>query len=103
MTAANIQARRSMVEHSTRQHWTAADSGGDIAVQIMPLPRGPLCPYPAQQSSGQDRAGGRCNDFASSHGARIQTSHSSCVVRITGMAFGWIGSTIAFGDVVRKL
>jgi hypothetical protein len=24
------------------------------------------------------------------------------VVRITGIAFGWIGSTIAFGDVVRK-
>ena len=45
---------------------------------------------------------GRCNDFASSHGARIQTSHSSCVVRITGMALGWIGSTIAFGAVVRK-
>jgi hypothetical protein len=27
---------------------------------------------------------------------------SSCVVRITGMALGWIGSTIAFGNVVRK-
>ena len=24
------------------------------------------------------------------------------VVRITGTAFGWIGSTIAFGDVVRR-
>jgi hypothetical protein len=24
------------------------------------------------------------------------------VSRITGMAFGWIGSTTAFGDVVRK-
>ena len=34
--------------------------------------------------------------------ARIHTSRSSSVVRITGMAFGWIGSTIAFGDVVRK-
>jgi spore coat polysaccharide biosynthesis protein SpsF (cytidylyltransferase family) len=32
----------------------------------------------------------------------IQASHSSAVVRITGMAFGWIGSTIAFGAVVRK-
>ena len=41
-----------------------------------------------------------CSD--SSHGARIQTSRSSSVVRITGMAFGWIGSTTAFGDVVRK-
>jgi hypothetical protein len=35
-------------------------------------------------------------------GARIQTSRSSSVVRITGMAFGWIGSTTGFGDVVRK-
>jgi hypothetical protein len=24
------------------------------------------------------------------------------VVRITGIAFGWIGSTIAFGDVVKN-
>ena len=40
--------------------------------------------------------------LASSHGARIRTSRSSSVVRITGMAFGWIGSTIAFGDVVRN-
>jgi hypothetical protein len=45
---------------------------------------------------------GRRNTFASSHGARIQTSRSSSVVRITGIAFGWIGSTIAFGEVLRK-
>jgi hypothetical protein len=50
------------------------------------------------RSSGK----GRCKALASSHGARIQTSHSSGVVRITGMAFGWIGSTIALGDVVKK-
>ena len=31
------------------------------------------------------------NAFASSHG--IQTSRSSSVVRITGIALGWIGST----------
>jgi hypothetical protein len=37
---------------------------------------------------------GRCNALASYHGARIQTSRfSSAVVRITGIAFGWIGST----------
>jgi len=41
--------------------------------------------------------------LASSHGARIQTSRSSSVVRITGMSFGWIGATTAYGDVVRKL
>jgi hypothetical protein len=40
---------------------------------------------------------GRYSAFASSHAARIQTSRSSSVVRITGMALGWIGSTIAFG------
>jgi hypothetical protein len=31
-----------------------------------------------------------------------QTSHSSSVSRITGRAFGWIGSSTPFGDVVRK-
>ena len=45
-------------------------------------------------SSGTDR----CNALASSHGARIQTSRSSSVVRITGMPFRWIGSTTAFGE-----
>jgi hypothetical protein len=45
---------------------------------------------------------GRCSALASSHGARIQTSRSSSVCRMTGMAFGWIGSTTALGDVVRK-
>jgi hypothetical protein len=43
---------------------------------------------------------GRCNALASSHFPRIHTSRSSSVVRITGIAFGWIGSTTAFGDVV---
>jgi hypothetical protein len=31
---------------------------------------------------------GRCNALASSHGARIQTSRSSSVVRITGWLHG---------------
>ena len=44
---------------------------------------------------------GRCSALASSHGARIHTSRSSSVVRITGMAFGWIGSTTEFGAVVK--
>ena len=42
---------------------------------------------------------GRCNVFASSHGARIQRLRSSSVMRITGIAYGWIGSTMAFGAV----
>ena len=45
---------------------------------------------------------GLCSARASSHGARIQTSRSSSVVKITGIAFEWIGSTMAFGAVVRK-
>jgi hypothetical protein len=45
---------------------------------------------------------GRCSALASSHGARIQTSRSSSVVKITGITLEWIGSTIAFGDVVRN-
>ncbi len=45
---------------------------------------------------------GRCSALASFHGARIHTSRSSSVVRIKGIAFGWIGSTMAFGEVVRK-
>lgn len=45
---------------------------------------------------------GRCSALASSQGARSQISRSSLVVKITGIAFGWIGSTTAFGEVVRK-
>jgi hypothetical protein len=45
---------------------------------------------------------GRCNALCLIPGACIHTSHSSGVVKITGIAFGWIGSTIAFGAVVRK-
>ena len=43
-----------------------------------------------------------CPALASSHGARIQTSCSFLAVRITGMALGWIGATIAFGAVVKN-
>jgi hypothetical protein len=46
---------------------------------------------------------GRCSAFASSAGARIHTSRSSSVVKITGIAFGWIGFTTAFASVVKKL
>jgi hydrogenase/urease accessory protein HupE len=46
---------------------------------------------------------GRWSDFASSHGARSQTSRSSSVVKITGIALGWIGSTTTFGAVGDRL
>jgi len=57
---------------------------------------------PRMTISSASSGRGRCSAFASSHGARIQTSRSSSVVRITGIAFGWIGTTMAFGDVVKK-
>ena len=41
---------------------------------------------------------GRCSALASSHGARIQTSRSSSVSRMTGMAFGMD----RFDDRVRR-
>jgi hypothetical protein len=45
---------------------------------------------------------GRCSFKTSSGGAVIQASTSSGVVRITGIAFGWIAPTSAFGSVVRN-
>jgi len=45
---------------------------------------------------------GRCSGFASSRGALIQAFHSSSVVRIADIAFGWISSTMAFGAEVRS-
>lgn len=46
-------------------------------------------------------AGGRCSSGASSAGAVIQASTSSGIVRITGIAFGWMVRTSVFGSVVR--
>jgi hypothetical protein len=44
---------------------------------------------------------GRCSASASSHGARSQTSCSSVVVMITGIAFGCTRAASAFGSQVR--
>jgi hypothetical protein len=52
-------------------------------------------PRMTSASSGK----GSCNALASSHGASIQTSRSSFVIRIADIAFGCIGSTMAFGAV----
>ena len=67
-------------------------SGGDLVLLIRAAHDDP------QGLIGQ----GRCSAFASSQGARIQISSSSSVVRMTGIAFSWIGSTTAFASVVRK-
>src|SRR5664279_3709927 len=40
--------------------------------------------------------------MASVADALSQTSISSSLVRMTGMAFGWIGATTAFGSVVKN-
>jgi hypothetical protein len=64
------------------------------AAALSPLSAPRITIFSASSGKGRWRA------LASSHGARIHTSRSSSVVRITGMALGWIGSTTAFGAVV---
>jgi len=53
------------------------------------LPDRPISEHPNDVTKDN----GLCSAFASSHGARIHTSRSSSVVRITGIAFEWIGAT----------
>jgi hypothetical protein len=64
--------------------------------------RGPPCRHPRATIIKPASGSGRCSGLASSHGARIDASHSSSVVSITGIALSWIGSTIKFGAVARK-
>jgi hypothetical protein len=45
---------------------------------------------------------GRCSSRALGASANNHKSTSAGVVRVTGIAFGWIGATTAFGSVVRK-
>jgi hypothetical protein len=45
---------------------------------------------------------GRCSSSASFYGAVNQSKISSQIVRITGIAFGWIGATTAFRSVVSN-
>ena len=70
----NAHAKRTLVSRS--DHAAAARSS-------LSVPRATIL----RASSGN----GRCNALASSHGARIHTSYSAGVVKITGMAFAWIG------------
>lgn len=62
--------------------------------------RDPLDPFATTRRASLGK--GRCNAAASVHGASSQMSISSAVVRITGMALGWIGAMTAFGSVVRN-
>jgi hypothetical protein len=52
----------------------------------MTLSRG--CPILFVSAARRSSGSGRFSALASSHGARIHTSHSSSVVRITGFALG---------------
>src|SRR3984885_3166170 len=61
-------------------------------------PPSPLVPRCAARRPQE----GRCRLLASSTGAVIQVSTSSGVVRMTGIAFGWIAPTSAFGSVVKN-
>ena len=45
---------------------------------------------------------GLCSFNAVSTGADIHRSNSARVVRMTGIAYGWIRPTIALGSVARK-
>lgn len=65
-----------------------------LALDLLSVPRATML--------GASSGNGGCGAFASSHRARIHTSRSSSLVRITGIALGCIGSTVAFGAVVRK-
>src|ERR1700724_2772549 len=62
------------------------DSNGGTAVSSL-TPRATICSAPS--------GSGRCSFRASSGGAVIQASTSSGVVRITGIAFGWMAPTSA--------
>jgi hypothetical protein len=62
---------------------------------LTPPPDLPL-PAPRITILSASSGNGRRSAFASSQGARIQTSGSSSAVRITGIAFGWIGLAMAF-------
>ena len=57
-------------------------------MSIVPFMPQPCLPCPRLTIFIASSGNGRCNALASSHGARIQTSRSSSVVKMTGMAFG---------------
>src|SRR3954470_19770507 len=67
---------------------------GVIAARSSLRPRATILSDPSES--------GRCSFRASSGEAVIQAPTSSGVVRITGIAFGWMAPTSAFGSVVRK-
>ena len=57
---------------------------------------------PGAQCAASHPATAAAAPFASDHGASSHVSHSPGAVRITGIAFGWIAATSAFGAEVRN-
>ena len=78
----------------------AAGSGADAAA--LADPSGPSRFWPRATMRNASSGSGRCSASASFAGAVSQRSISARVVRMTGIALGWIGATTAFGSVVRK-
>jgi hypothetical protein len=64
--------------------------------------RGPSSRSPLATIRNMLSGSGRCNSRAFGASANSHKSTSSGVVRMTGMALGWIGATTAFASVVRK-
>ena len=62
--------------------------------------RSALSPLATIRSASSDK--GRCSASASGVSPESHRSPSAGDVRMTGMAFGWIGATIALASVVRK-
>jgi hypothetical protein len=65
-------------------------------------PSDPSCFLPRATIRNASPSSGLWSARASFAGAVSHCSTSSRLVRITGMALGWIGATTAFGSVVRK-
>jgi hypothetical protein len=87
--------------HSRNPAWSGRAFGLGLALNHRITHAAALSSLSAPRATIFSVSSGRglCSAFASSQGACIHNSRSSLVVKITGMALGWIGSTIAFGEV----
>jgi hypothetical protein len=72
------------------------------ATHLDAVPRRMGSGRPGDGGGPSRRRGGRCNASASFVDAVSQASTSAWVVRMTGMALGWMALTSAFGSVVKK-
>ena len=80
---------------SKREHWLLIPVGAAFS-------RGPSSFSPLATTRSASSGSGLCNSSALGASANSHKSTSAGVVRMTGIAFGWIGATTAFASVVRK-